>query len=135
MFKVVMQGTLFQRWAYLLYCSVLSLGPIFHIKNQWNILVIGNYYVNYQNYPNLMLLSSSVTKRTLLHLFLFQIPPGENWFQYVHRAYATAINFPWIITLILFKILELSLWHKLQFSNHYFFAILFDLSEFIDWNI
>ena len=65
-----------------MYCSVLSLGgnvntrrmskpdmgSIFHINNQLNILVIGNYYVNYQN---LMLLTSSDTKRTLIHLFLF----------------------------------------------------------------
>ncbi len=71
-----MQGKLF-----LLYCSVLSLGgnvnpkrmlqpdmgSIFHINNQWNILVIGNYYVNYQNYQNLMLLTSLDTKRTLMH--------------------------------------------------------------------
>ena len=32
---------------------------------------MGNYYVNYQNYENLMLLTSSDTKRTLMHLFLF----------------------------------------------------------------
>ena len=65
-----------------MHCSVLSLGGnvntrrmsqpdmgfIFHIKNQWNILVIGNYYENYQNS---MLLTSSDTKRKLLHLFLF----------------------------------------------------------------
>jgi len=31
-----------------------EMGSIFHIKNQWNILVIGNYYVNYQNFQNLM---------------------------------------------------------------------------------
>ena len=29
-----------------------------------------------------------------------QIPPRENWFQYVRRVYATAINFPCIITLV-----------------------------------
>ena len=29
-----------------------------------------------------------------------QIPPRENWFQYVRRVYATATNFPCIITLI-----------------------------------
>ena len=65
-----MQGKLFWRCTHLLYCSVLSLGgnvntrrilqpdtgSIFHIKNQWKILVIGSYYVNYQNYLNLMLL-------------------------------------------------------------------------------
>ena len=80
-----MQGKLFQRCKHPLYCSVLSLGgnvntrkmskpdmgSIFYIKNQWNILIIENYYVNYQNYQNLMLLTSSDTKRTLMHLFLF----------------------------------------------------------------
>ena len=83
--KDVMQGKLFQKCTHLLYCSVLSLGgnvntrrmskpdmgSIFYINNQWNILVIGNYYVNYQNYQNLMLLTSSDTIRTLMHLFLF----------------------------------------------------------------
>ena len=78
----LMQGKLFQRCTHILYCSVLSLGvnvntrrtskpdmgSIFHKNNQWNILVIGNYYVNYQNS---MLLTSSDTKRTLRHLFLF----------------------------------------------------------------
>ena len=48
-----------------------DMGSIIHIKNQWNILVIGNYYVNYKNYQNLMLLTSSDTKRTLMHLLLF----------------------------------------------------------------
>ena len=80
--KELMQGKLFQRCTHLVYCSVLPLGgnvntrrmskpdmgSIFHINNQWNILVIGNYYVNYQNS---MLLTSSDTKRTLRHLFLF----------------------------------------------------------------
>ena len=41
---------------------------IFHINNQWNILVIGKYYVNYQNS---MLLTSSDTKRRLMYIFLF----------------------------------------------------------------
>ena len=82
--KDVMQGTLFQKCTHLLYCSVLSLGgnvntrrmskpdmgSIFHINNQWHILVIGYYYVNYQNYQILMLLTSFDTKRTLMHLFL-----------------------------------------------------------------
>ena len=84
--KVVIQGKLFQWCPHLLYCSVLCLGgnvntrrlskpdmgSIFHKKNQWNILVIGNFnYVNYQNYQDLMLLTSSDTKRTLMHLSLF----------------------------------------------------------------
>ena len=52
LYKDLMQGKLFQRCTHLLYCSLLSLGgnvrrmskpdmgSIFHIKNQWNILVI-----------------------------------------------------------------------------------------------
>jgi len=82
-----MQGNFFQRCTNLLYCSVLSLGgnvntrrmskldkgSIFHIKNQWNILVIRNYYVNYKNYQNFMLSTSSDSIRTLMHLFLFTI--------------------------------------------------------------
>ena len=57
-------------------------------------VVIGNYYVNYQN---VMLLTYSDTKQALSCL---QIPPRENWFQYVRRLYATAINFPCIKFLI-----------------------------------
>ena len=74
-----------QKCTHLLYRSVLSLGGhvntrriskpemgfIFHIEIKWNILVIGNYHVNYQNYQNLMLLTSSNTIRTLMYLFLF----------------------------------------------------------------
>ena len=83
--KIIMQEKLFQRCTHLVYCSVLSLGgnvntrrmskpdmgSIVHIKNQWNILGIGNYYVNYQNHQNLMLLTFSDTKRTPMYLFLF----------------------------------------------------------------
>ena len=101
-------------YTHLLYCSVLSLSgnvntrrmskpdieSIFQIKNQWNILVIGNYYVNCQNYQNLMLFTSSDTKRTLMHLFLFtNSAHRELQFQYVRREYETAINFPCITTL------------------------------------
>ena len=98
-----MQGKIFQKCTHLMYCSVLSLGgnvntrrmskpcmgSIFYIKSRWNILVIGNYYV-YQNVQNLILLTSSDTERTLMHLF----PPKENWFQYVRRVCTTVINFP-----------------------------------------
>ena len=62
--RIVRQGKLFQKCTHLLYCSVLSLGgsvntrrmskpdmgSIFYIQNQWNVLVIGNYNVNYNNY-------------------------------------------------------------------------------------
>ena len=77
-----------------------GMGSIFQIKYQWNILVIGNYYVNYQNFQNSMLLSYSDTSRTLMHLFLFtNFAQREPWFQNVRRVYATSINFPCIITL------------------------------------
>ena len=105
-----MQGKLFRRCTHLLYCSVLSLGgnantrrmsqpdmgSIFYIKNQWNILAIGNYYVNYQNFSNAMLLSSSDTKRTLMHPFFFtNFALRELVIIFTHYA----INFPCIITL------------------------------------
>ena len=53
-----------------------------HIKIQWNILIIENYYVNYQNLQNLMLLSSSDTKRTLIIIILV----------YRHRPERTGFN-------------------------------------------
>ena len=70
---VIMQGKFFQR------CSKhktdVEAWQGIHLshKNQWNILVIGNYYVSYQNYQNLMLSTSSDSIRTLMHLFLFII--------------------------------------------------------------
>ena len=94
--KVIMQGKLFQR------CTrhVLSLignintrrmskpdmGSIFHITNQWNILNIGNYYVNYQN---LILLPYSEQNEHWCIYSCLQIPPRENWFQYVRIVYVT----------------------------------------------
>ena len=82
MTKVIMQGKLFHHAYFVLQCLSLGadvnsrrmskpyMGSIFHITNQWNILVIGKYYVNYQNYQNLMILTFSDTKRTQLHIFL-----------------------------------------------------------------
>ena len=69
---------------HLVYCSLLSLGyevnksrmsqpemgSIIHMNNLWNILVIGKYYVNYQNYQNKMPLSPSDTRRTLMQSIL-----------------------------------------------------------------
>ena len=60
--KVLMQGKLFQRCTHFLHCSLLYLeskhkaevtawhGINFHKNNLWNILVTGNYYVNFQNF-------------------------------------------------------------------------------------
>ena len=112
--KIIVQGKLFQRCTHLLYCSILpmggnvnkrrmskpDMGSIFHIKHQWNILAVGNCYVNYQNYQNLMLLTSSDTKRTVMHLFLFTNSAQRELVSICTRVYATAINFPCITTLV-----------------------------------
>ena len=80
--KVIMQGKLFQRCTHLLYCSAVpAMGSIFYKKNQWNILVIGNYYVNYQTfkiqcfYPPRILNDNMYSKYTQLQLtFLVLLP-------------------------------------------------------------
>ena len=72
------------------------MGSIFHIKKQGNFLVIGKCYVNYQNHQNLMILTFSDTKRTMMHLFMFTNSAQR---ELVRIVYATEINFPCIITL------------------------------------
>ena len=98
-------------------CSVLSLGckvntrrmsysqpdmgSIFHIKNQWNVLVIGNYFVNTMKIIKIKYFYSPRILEELWWIYsCLQTPPRENWFQYVRRVYATANNFPCIITLV-----------------------------------
>ena len=89
--KDLMQGKLFknQKCTHVLYCSVLLLGgnvntrrmskpdmgSIFHIKNR----ILNEHWCIYS---------------------CLQIPPRENWIQYVRRVWTTAINFPCIITLV-----------------------------------
>ena len=73
--KDVMQGKLFQ-CTHLLYCSVLSLskpdmGSIFHIKKLMTYSVHRKVLCELSKFSNLMLLTSSDTKWTLMHLFLF----------------------------------------------------------------
>jgi len=88
-----MQGKLFQMCSRIFFTAVYCL---------WAV-----------NYQNVMLLSSSC----------LQIPPRENWFQYVRRVYATAIYFPCIITLYTSDSLLIKditrLWpkHTVQTSN------------------
>ena len=65
-------------------------------KKQGNFLVIGKCYVNYQNHQNLMILTFSDTKRTMMHLFMFTNSAQR---ELVRIVYATEINFPCIITL------------------------------------
>ena len=95
-------------------CTVLSLGGKvntkqmsqpnihFHIKNQWNVLFIGNYH-ELSKLSKLNAFILGYYTGTLMHLFLFSnTAKKENWFQCVHRECATAINFPCLITLIPF---------------------------------
>ena len=76
-----------------------------HKKNQWNILVIGNHYVNYQNYQNLMLLTSSDTKRKLMHLFLFTNSAQR---ELVSICTQSISNFVWVLFVCLYS------WSKLR---------------------
>ena len=63
-------------------------------------MVIGSYYVNYHNYQNLMLLTSSDTKWTLMHLFLFTNSAQRELVLICTQSLRNAINFPCIITLL-----------------------------------
>jgi len=95
--------------SFVLQCTVTqdgcrSLTWDLHITNQWNILVIGNNYVNYQN---LMLLTFSDTKQTQMHLFVFT-NSAQRELDSICTQYVTAINFPCITTLAQFWQLP---WH------------------------
>ena len=48
--------------------------------------------------------------------YCLQIPPRENWFQYVHRVYTTAIDFPCITPLIRINIQVYSLRIQAHFT-------------------
>ena len=109
-----MQGKTFQRCTHLLYCSILQSlggnvntrrmskpdkGSIFQIKNRWNILVIGNDYVNYQNYKNLMLLTSSETRgKWYASILVYKFCPEKTGFK-IYVEYTQLQFFPCIITL------------------------------------
>ena len=97
-----MQGQLFQRCTHFLYSSVLSLGGkvksflkiIYEIF--WSletIIWIFNIIKIKCFYPPQIL-----DEHWCIYSYL-QILPRENWFYYVRRVYATAINFPCIGTL------------------------------------
>ena len=123
--KVIMQGKLFQRCTHLLYCSVLSLGGnvntrrmsqpdmgfIFHVKNQWNILVIGNYYVNDQIIKIKCFYPPWILNKHWCIYFCLQIPPRENWFQYVRTdAEHTQQQLTFLALLPWWELTKLILW-------------------------
>ena len=83
--KNVMQEKLFQKCTHLLYCNVMSLGgnvntrrmlqpdmgSIFHIKKSMKYSGHRKLLCELSKLSNLIILTSSDTKRTLMHLFLF----------------------------------------------------------------
>ena len=76
--KVLMQGKLFQRCTHFLY-TIMWIFKAIKIKCFYLPRILDEHWCIY---------------------FWLQIPPGENWFQYVHRVYTTAINFPCISNLV-----------------------------------
>jgi len=104
--KDVMQRKLFQKCTHLLYCSVLSLGgnvntrrmlppdigSIFHIKKSMKYSGHMKLLFELSKLSNLMLLTSSDTKRTLMHLFLFTNTAQRELVSICRRVYATTIN-------------------------------------------
>ena len=72
-------------------------GIHFHKNNQWNVLVKGTIVwiikIKYFVPPRIL------DEHWCIYSCL-QIPPRENWFQYLRRVYTTAINFPCISTLV-----------------------------------
>ena len=110
-----MQGKLFQRCTHLLYGSALPLGgnvntrriswpdmgSIFHIKSQWNILVIETIMWIFKIFKIQCFYPPRILIEHWCIYSCLHLPPRENWFQYVRRVYATAINFPCIITLLI----------------------------------
>ena len=118
-FKDLMQGKLFQRCTHLLYYSVLSLGGnvnirrmskpdmgsmIFHIKNQWNILVIGSYFIElskWSKFNSFNLLGYQTNTDASILVYKFR-PERTGFPMYAeeYSVYTTTINFPCIRTLV-----------------------------------
>ena len=75
--------------------SKRNMGSIFHIKNQWNILVIGKYYVNYQNNQNLMLLTSWILNGHWWVYSCLQTPPERTGFNMELQLTFLALQLWW----------------------------------------
>ena len=56
--------------------------------------------MKYSGHSKLLCELSKLSKLNVFKPPRILIPPRENWFQYVRRVYATAINFPCIIFLL-----------------------------------
>ena len=111
--KVIMQGKLFHRWTHLLYCSVLSLGgnintrrmgSIFHIKNQWNILV----------YRKLLCELSKVSKLNAFNNLRYYTNTDASILVYKFRPERTGFNVYAEYTRPQLTFLALHPWHDLS---------------------
>ena len=87
-----------------MYCSVLALGCNVNTirMSQPDIESIFNCLSHKKSmkYSGHRKLFCELLKFSKFYAFIsscLQIPPRENWFQYVRRKYWTAINFPYII--------------------------------------
>ena len=112
-----MQEKLFQRCTHFKYCSVLSLGGNVNTwqMSQPDMESIFTYKtMKYSGHRKLFCELSKLSKLKCFyhprildeHWCIYsclQIPPKENWFQYVRRLNATPISFPCIITLVISK--------------------------------
>ena len=108
-----MQGKLFQRCTHFLYCSVLSLGGKVNIRRMSQpdkeSIFTKKIYEIFWSKETFMWIFEIIKIKCFYppgilneHWGIYsclQIPPRENWSQYVCRVYATAINFPCISTL------------------------------------
>ena len=109
--KALMQGKFFHRCTHLLYCSVLSLGgnvnsrrmskpdmgSIFHIKKSMKYSGHRKLLWELSKLLKFNVLTSSDTKQTLMHLFLFTNSAQRE----MVSMCTTAINFPCITPLVL----------------------------------
>ena len=124
--KVLMQGKLFQRCVhfFVLQCTVFGRkskhktdvtawhGINCHKNNLWNILVLEAIMWIIKIIKIKCFYPPRILDEHISIFFCLQIPPRENWFQHVRRVYATAINFPCIITLISIKDLNPGIYVK-----------------------
>jgi len=138
-----MQGKLFQKCTHLLYCSVLSLGgnvntrrmlqpdmgSIFHIKKSTKY---SGHRKLLCELSNLMLLTSSDTKRTLMHLFLFTNSAQRELVSICTQSCTTAINFPCITPLKFFSKCGAS--NLFQIYMHWMKKLIFE-NNLVDFSI
>ena len=109
--KVLKQGKLFQRFTHFLYCSELSLGRKVNTRRMtqpdMESIFTKKIYEIFWSKETVMWIFEIIKIKCFYPPCILnepwgiysclQIPPRDNWSQYVRRVYATAIKFPCII--------------------------------------